>query len=171
MKRTRRCGLVGVGVALLEEECNWYWKTRITSWWVQTTESTQAEKDRWRWERYTPIIPQCCRVRGRQRTMNSLGYRVRDPFSESQINFPHIYQAKTTRNSIRKCCTSHKQHVCRYTCYLIDTSEVVIGWQGPSKAGEEENTRQPQKSGGTGAGGAFTETRERHKGTKVTTQY
>lgn len=49
-----------------------------------------------------------------------------------------------------------------YTCYLIDTSEVVIGLQGPSKAGEVENTQQPQKSDITGEGGAFTETRERH---------
>lgn len=49
-----------------------------------------------------------------------------------------------------------------YTCYLIDTSEVVIGLQGPSKAGEVENTQQPQKSDITGEGGVFTETRERH---------
>lgn len=49
-----------------------------------------------------------------------------------------------------------------YTCYLIDTSEVVVGLQGPSKAGEVENTQQAQKSDITGAGGACTESRERH---------
>ena len=42
-----------------------------------------------------------------------------------------------------------------YICYLIDTSEVVIGLQGPSKAGEVENTQQPQKSDITGEGGAL----------------
>lgn len=66
--------------------------------------------------------------------INSLGYRLRETLSHKvNFNFPHIYQAKTTRNSIRKCCTSHKQHdaivqslkiqyVCMYTCHLIDTS-------------------------------------------------
>lgn len=83
----------------------------------------------------------------------------KDPFSESQINFPHIYQAKNNTEQRKKMLHKSQTTWCycsklkNSACYLIGTSEVIIGLQGPSEAGEVENTQSLKRAAALVQGG------------------